>query len=55
MKILKEHLNRYCAYLLIENSKLQYCLVHYDEMMQQLNDELDNCNYFGENDCNSMS
>lgn len=50
MKITKELLNKYCAYLLIQNVKLEYCLQHYDEMMQQLNDELDKCNYFGE--CN---
>lgn len=51
MKILEEHLNRFCAHLLIENYKLMYCLEHYDELLRELNDEIDNCNYFGEELC----
>lgn len=53
MKILKEHLYDLCVELACCNYKLIYCLQHYDELMQQLNDELDNCNYFGENYDNS--
>lgn len=51
MKILKEHLYDYCWKLMVANSKLIYCLQNYDELMRQLNDELDNCNYFGEDLC----